>query len=281
MSGRRFCLLLLVVILVVLPSAAEDSGLVMLWPDKDNPTLKLTFGRFHNEGSYAGQMTLVSDVIVQNLSPKVMPQASLTVSLLDKDHVRIGQGLLVVSDLSPGESAKVLFRCQSVGVPATLSISGKNNGGTPTSLKTIPLQVVSEPAGASLKVDGKDQGLTPATVDLTVGNHTLELRKEGFALTTTPFDVAPDEAPGGSIKVTLGGLPNDVLVLRDGSSLSGDVLSMTIDSITIRVEGIDQKLDRNRVSKMFLVERIVSQPVPAVETPAKAIPTAKSQTQHQ
>lgn len=80
----------------------------------------------------------------------------------------------------------------------------------------------------------------------------------------------------GSIKVTLGGLPNDMLVLRDGSSLSGDVLSMTIDSITIRVDGTDQKLDRNRVSKMFLVERIVSQPVPAAEGP-KATPSAKSQ----
>lgn len=197
MSGRRFRLLLLVVLVLGVTCAAEESGLVMLWPDKDNATLKLTFGRFHNQGSYAGQMTLVSDVIVQNLSPKVMPHASLTVNLLDKDHVRIGHGLLVVTDLNPGELAKVQFQCESVGVPATLSISGKNVGGTPTSLKTISLQVISEPAGASLKVDGKDQGLTPATVYLTVGNHTLELQKEGYSLTTTPFDVAPDETTGG------------------------------------------------------------------------------------
>jgi hypothetical protein len=215
---------------------------------------------------------------VQNLSAKVMPQASLTVNLLDKEHVRIGHGLLVVSDLSPGESAKVQFQCESLGAPATLSIAGKNNGGTPTSLKTISLQVISEPASASLKVDGKDQGITPATVYLTAGNHTLELDKEGYAVTRTPLDIAPDEAPGGSIKVTLGGLSSDLVVLRDGSSLTGDILSMTIDSITIRVEGKDQKLERNRVSKMFLVERTVSQPAPNPQTPAKS---AISQAPHQ
>jgi hypothetical protein len=102
------------------------------------------------------------------------------VFLLDKDRVRIGNGLLVVNDLNPGESVKVLFQCDSVGAPATLSIGAKNNGGVPGSLKTVPLQVVSVPTGASLKVDGKEQGFTPTTVNLSVGNHNLELQKDGI-----------------------------------------------------------------------------------------------------
>ena len=256
MLRARICLLGLFLALTSLLFAKDDPGLVMLWPSQDNATLKLSFGRFRSVAAYEGKLTLVSDVVIENMSSKVMPQASFSVFLLDKDRVRIGNGLLVVNDLNPGESVKVLFQCESVGAPATLSIAAKNNGGMPTSLKTIPLQVISMPPGASLKVDGKEQGFTPATVSLSVGNHNLELQKDGFALTTTPVDVAADDLPNGSIKITLGGLPNDVVNLRDGSSLSGDLMSMDLDSIVIRVDGKDQKIDRNQVNKIFLVERI-------------------------
>jgi hypothetical protein len=279
MLARRFSLVVFIFFFAfTFARAADEPGVVMLWPDKANPTLKLSFGRFRNAGSYEGKITLVCDVIVQNLSSVEMPHASLTVSLLDKDHIRIGHGFLVVNDLNSGESAKVLFESESLGVPVTLSISGTNNGGIP-SAKLISMEVISEPAGATLKVDGKAFGLTPAKISVAVGTHTLELQKEGYALTTTPFDVAADEAPGGSIKVTLGGLPNDVVVLRDGSSLSGDVLSMTIDSITLSVDGKEQKLDRNLVSKMFLVERVVSKPTPPATKTAKQAMSVKSQTQ--
>jgi hypothetical protein len=169
-------------------------------------------------------------VIIENLSSKVMPQASFSVFLLDKDHVRIGNGLLVVNDLNPGESAKVLFQCDSVGAPVTLSIGAKNNAGVPTSFKTIPFQIISTPPGANLKVDGKEVGMTPTTVNLTIGNHNVELQKDGYGPTATPVDIAADDLPNGSIKITLAGLANDVVNLRDGSSLSGDVMSMDLDS---------------------------------------------------
>jgi hypothetical protein len=279
MLARRFSLVVFIFFFVLtVAHAADELGLVMLWPDKDHPTLKISFGRLRDAGSYEGQITIVSEVIVQNLSAAEMPHASLTVSLLDKDHIRIGHGLLVVNDLNPGESAKVLFQSQSVGIPVTISISGTNSGGIP-SAKLIPMEVISEPAGATLTIDGKSFGFTPAKISVAVGTHTLELQKEGYALTTTPLDVAADEAPGGSIKVTLGGLSSDVVVLRDGSNLTGDVIAMTIDSITLRVDGKEQKLDRNLVSKMFLVERIVNKPTPAATKTAKQGSLSKSQPQ--
>ena len=275
MLRARVCLLGLSLIVTSLLFAKEDPGIVMLWPGQDSPTLKLTFGRFRSVAAYEGKLTLVSDVVIENLSSKVMPQASFSVFLLDKDRVRIGNGLLVVNDLNAGESVKVLFQCDSVGAPVTLSIGAKNSGGVPTSLKTIPLQVISVPAGANLKVDGKEQGLTPTTVSLSVGNHNLELQKDGYGLTATPVDVAPDDLPNGSIKITLAGLANDIVNLRDGSSLSGDVMSMDLDSIVFRVDGKDQKIDRNQVSKLFLVERIVTH-VPASDAQTKAKPPATS-----
>jgi hypothetical protein len=236
--------------------------MVMLWPSQDKATLKLTFSQFRNLGGFEGKMTLISDVIVENLSSNVIPQASFTVSLLDKDRVRIGSGFLIVNDLNPGESAKVQFQCESVGPPVTLSIGAKNTGGVPTSFKAIPLQVISIPPGASLKVDGKDAGITPTTVNLTVGNHSLDLQKDGYGPTATPVDIAADDRPNGSIKITLAGLANDVVNLRDGSSLIGDVMSMNLDSVVIRVDGKDQKIDRNQVNKIFLVERILTHVAP-------------------
>jgi PEGA domain len=200
--------------------------------------------------------------------------------LLDKDKVRIGNGVLVVDDLNPGESARVQFQCTAVGVPVQLSISTRNVGGVPTSLKTIPLNVISVPAGASLKVDGKDEGLTPAKINVTAGAHQLELRKEGFAIATTPLDVAPDEAPGGSITITLGGLANDTIELRDGSILTGDVISMSLESVVVNVRGSEQTFDRNKIKKIFLIERTVTH-ITVPEAPAKANPpTTDSQTPH-
>jgi hypothetical protein len=140
---RSLAILLMFVSVV---SYAKKQEMVMLWP-QDNPTLKLTFGTFHEMGSYAGKMTLVSDVVVENLTTKIMPRSSFSVSLLDRKNVRIGNGLLIVDDLNPGQSAKVQFQCTSVGQPAVLSIAARNSGGVPTSTRLIPVTIISVPPG--------------------------------------------------------------------------------------------------------------------------------------
>jgi PEGA domain len=249
----------------------EPPPIVMLWPDQANPTLKLTFDKFTQLGAYNGQLSLESHVLVENMSGKRIPLASFTVYLMDKDKVRIGNGLLSVSDLDPGQLAKVAFQVRSLGIPATLSLVAHTDAeGVPTSLRTVPLKVTSVPPGASLKADGHDQGVTPVTVRLTVGNHTLGFSKEGYASGSTPVDIKPDEGPGGSISFELGGLSHDNLELRDGQVLQGDVLSMTMTSVVMRVDGKEQTYDRNQVKKIILVERIIMQDVPVTQTvPAK------------
>jgi hypothetical protein len=257
----------------------SDAGMVMFWPGQDNAVLKLTFSRFQNMGTYGGQMTLVSNVVVQNLSAKLIPKASLSVALLDKDRVRIGSGTLTVDDLDAGESAKLQFQCQSVGAPAILSISARNNGGVPASLKTVSMTVISVPAGANLKVDDKDEGVTPAKINVSAGTHQLVLIKEGFAVATTPLDVNPDEAPGGSITITLGGLTDDTIELRDGTIITADVMSMILEKIVIEVNGKQQTLDRNNVKKIFLVERIVTNTGPP-QAPTKKQSAGAASTPH-
>jgi hypothetical protein len=285
---RRVLIVLLpTLFLLTVAHAAKDkdndkdssgSGLVMFWPNQEAAVLKLTFGRFQNMGTYGGQMTLISNVVVQNVSVKLIPKASFTVALLDKDRVRIGKGDLIVDDLNAGESAKVQFQCESAGAPAVLSISARNNGGAPASLKTIPMTVISVPAGASLKVDDREEGLTPAKINVGIGTHQLELKKEGFAVATTPLEVAPDEAPGGSITITLGGLTDDTIELRDGSILTGEVVSMTLESIVVDIQGQQQKLERNKVKKIFLVERTVTTTTGGASPAAKKKAAASSST---
>jgi PEGA domain len=252
------------------PSKDQNAvAIVMFWPRQDNAILKLTFSRFRSLASYGGKTTLQSDVIVQNLSSKAIPKGSLTVSLLDKNRAEVGSGPLIVNNLSAGALAQVQFQCETVGAPVTLSLAARNNEGAPIAVKTIPMTVISVPAGASLKVDDEDKGLTPANINISAGTHQLTLAKEGFAVATTPLEVAPDEAPGGSITITLGGLSNDSLELRDGSTITGDVMSMTLEKIVLDVNGQRETLDRNRVKKIFLVERNLATTPGVSVAPAK------------
>jgi hypothetical protein len=133
--------------------------------------------------------------------------------------------------------------------------------------------VLSVPPGAKLKVDGQEVGMTPVMVRLTIGNHNLDLTKEGYAPGGTPLEVTPDELPGGSITIELGGLSRDTVELRDGTVLLGDVLSMSLTSVVVSVDGKEQALERNQVKKMMLVERqVTQQPIVIQPTPAQSRP---------
>jgi hypothetical protein len=254
----------LLLLLSVIPAAGKNEpAIAMVWPP-ENPALKLNFEKFRQQGSYAGQNTYLSDVTVENLTEKQIPRAFFTVYFLDKNKVRIGQGTLLVADLDAHQSAKMQFQFNSIGIPASLTLSAKKEMLGP---KTIPLRIVSVPAGALLKVDGAEAGNTPVMVRLTVGTHQLDLTKEGYAPGHTPVDVTSDELPGGSITVELGGMSRDTVELRDGTVLLGDVISMSMTDVVVRVDGKDQSYARNLIQKIMLVERAVQQQ-PAIVQPA-------------
>jgi hypothetical protein len=258
--------LLVMLVAVVFAKNKTQQTLVVQWPNDDKPTLKLTFGTFQQIGAYAGQLSFVSEVTVENMSGKSIPRASFTVYLLNKDKVRIGDGVLRISDLRPGEQAKIAFQFNSVGIPTSLTLNARNDAsGVPSSLKTVSLRVISTPPGANLKVDGKDAGVTPLMVNLTVGTHNLEFRKEGYANGNTPVEVTQDELPGGSITFELGGLSRDTIELRDGTIVLGDAISVSLTTVVVRVDGKDQTFSRNQVKKIMLVERELIQQAPATQ----------------
>lgn len=264
---RPLRLIALVLALFVATGHANNSpGIVMFWPNQDRPTIKVTFGAFRQVASYAGKLTLVADVMIENVSGQPIPRASFAVHLMDKDKVRIGNGVLVFDDLSAGEATKVLFQCDTVGVPSSIGLAANRDAqGIPNATKVVPLKIISVPAGAKLKVDGKDQGITPVLANLTVGTHALELSKDDFATATSSIDVRADEMEGGSITIELAGLSQDAIELRDGTVLVGDAVSLSLTELVFRVTGKDTKYDRNQIKKITLVERIVTQQSPIVQ----------------
>jgi hypothetical protein len=261
---KKPCILVLLVALFAAASSAKnETAITISWPS-DKPALKLNFEKFRQMSAYGGQNVFISDVTVQNLTDRQIPRASFNVYFMDKNKVRIGEGLLQVSDLEAGQSAKIQLQFNSVGVPASLTLSAKKDMLAPGA-KTIPLKIVSVPPGAKLKVDGQDAGMTPVIVRFTVGTHQLDMTKEGYAPGNTPLDVTSDELPGGSITVELGGLSRDTVELRDGTVVLGDVISMSMTEVVVRVEGKDQNINRNQVKKMMLVERVITEQPPVTQ----------------
>lgn len=124
MTKPRYIRTLIALSIVAFSTAlqAKNEAIVMTWP-ADKPALKLTFEKFRQMGIYAGQSSFVSDVTVQNLTDKQIPRASFNVYFLDKNKVRVGDGLLQVSELEAGQAAKIQFQFNSVGIPVSLSLS--------------------------------------------------------------------------------------------------------------------------------------------------------------
>ncbi len=241
-----WCVLLLAVHVPQLNSQVSPPVTVQ-WPDAVKPMLRLVFGGFARVGLVEGTGIYSSDVTAQNLSDQSMPRSIFTVNILDANGVKIGKARLQLDAIAPYRTAKSQVQFSAAGTPAKVSlIAGK----------TILLGVRSVPPGASFSVDGEDAGVTPKMYDFTIGSHTIEFHKEGYAPGSTQLDVGADELPGGSISLELGGLSQDTVELRDGTTITGDLISMTLRDAVFQSDGKVKTLDRNQIKKIFLVERV-------------------------
>lgn len=117
------------------------------------------------------------------------------------------------------------------------------------------MTVNSVPQGATLAVDGTEVGTTPKMVQLAGGKHSLEFSKDGFNPGKFPLEIGPDDVSGGRVSYELGASAHDTFELRDGTVLTGDLVSVSGMQITVRVAGTVQTLDRNKVKRILLIER--------------------------
>jgi hypothetical protein len=79
--------------------------------------------------------------------------------------------------------------------------------------------------------------------------------KEGLNPGQFPFATGPDDASGGSVSFELGAPGHDSSELGDGSVLTGDPVCVSGMESVIKVGGNDQRVNRNPVKRILLVER--------------------------
>jgi hypothetical protein len=130
---RRFKLdLLLLILLLAVRLAAKDQPVqTVVWPETGTPVIRFTFGKFKEIGAIGNQHTFMTDTSAENVWTKPISDANFTLYLFDKSKSRIGEALLTVSNVKPGETIKFGTTVVLSGPPASLSVEARYRSGLP------------------------------------------------------------------------------------------------------------------------------------------------------
>jgi hypothetical protein len=231
-------------------SAKDTPFQVITWPESGQSIVRFTFSKFKELGGMGKERTYVTDTIAENLSDKTIGNANFSLYIFDKNKARIGEGFINLSNVSGGQTVKFQVTLSASGSPASLSVSARS-----VASHSVSITINSVPQGAVFTVDGKEMGTTPKVVEVGIGKHTLEFRKEGFNSGKFPLEITSRDASGGSMSYELGSSTHDTIELRDGSVLSGDLVSVSGMQVTVRIGGNAQTYDRNQIKRILLTER--------------------------
>jgi hypothetical protein len=261
---KRTCTVLAVLFLVTMRAvAAEPQQQVVLWPNADHPVLRFTFSKFKDLGGSVGsQRPFATDTTAENLSDKLVSSEHFTLYVFDRKQIRIGEAWMEVSNLGPVQTVKFQTSMMVSGTPFTVQIVALS-----AAQKAITLTVNSVPQGALLKVDDVEAGTTPRLISIGPGKHRLLFSKDGFRAGVFPLEIGANDVSGGSVSYELGAAQFDTIELRDGTVLNGDLNSVEGMDVVVRVGGVLQRIDRNKVKRILLVESEAPEPssLPAVE----------------
>ena len=252
--SRRFGVLLMFLLLTFQALAKDkhkDTPLQSIdWPATGDPVLRFTFSQFKALPGMGSLHGYVMATTAQNLSARLIPSARFSVYLFDDKKVRVGEDVISVSNLGPGETVKFETTINASGLPASITL--REIAQTD---KVISITINSTPQGAMLKVDGVESGSTPRMIRVGAGRHTLTFTKEGFTAGNFPLEISRDDVSGGSVTYELGAAAFDSIELRDGSVLNGDLVSISGMDVEVRVGGNLQHIDRNKIKRVMLVQR--------------------------
>ena len=257
------CLSVLSLVMTASTLAKETTLQEINWPDTGTPVVHFAFGKFKALPGMGSLHGYVMDTTAVNLSQRRIQSARFKVYLFDKNKARIGEDTIALSNVGPGETVKFETTVTTSGNPASVSLEAITDAA-----KTVSMTVNSTPQGALLKVDGVVAGATPRMITVGVGKHLLNFSKDGFSAGNFPLEISRDDVSGGTVSYELGASAMDSIVLRDGSVLNGDLVSISGMDVEIRVGGSFQHVDRNKIKQVLLVER--QAPAPDVPPPASA-----------
>jgi hypothetical protein len=246
---RTLAAILLLVFTLPTFAAKETPFQTLDYPDNGKPVLRFTFSKFKTlVGGVGKEHTFLTDTTAENLSDKTLGSVNLLLYVFDKAHARIGDGSINLTNVGPHEIVKFEITLYASGTPASVSVAS-------AAPRTLSITINSVPQGAAVKLDGKDIGTTPKLAEVTLGKHTLIFSKEGYNTGQFPLEMGPRDTSGGSVSYELGTSNHDTLELRDGSVLSGDLLSIDATQIQIRIGGNIQTFDRNQIKRISLTQR--------------------------
>jgi hypothetical protein len=114
--------------------------------------------------------------------------------------------------------------------------------------------VNSVPQGAVLKVDGKEAGTKPKIVISRSASTRFNAAKGVSIPGSSPLEITSRDASGRSVSYELGSAAHDSIELRDGSILSGDLVSISGMQVQVRIGGNTQTFDRKQMKRILLTE---------------------------
>jgi len=228
--------------------AKDQPPQVVSWPDSGQTILRFTFSKFKDIGGIGKEHTYITDVTADNLSDKTIGGASFSLYVFDKSKARIGEGYINLSNVTASQTVKFQMTLSASGIPSSVAV-------VTSAPRSVSITVNSVPQGAVFKMDGREVGTTPKIIDVVIGKHMLEFEKEGFNSGKFPLEITSRDASGGSVSYELGTAAHDTIELRDGSVLSGDLVSLSGMQVQVRIGGNTQTFDRNQVKRILLTER--------------------------
>ena len=90
-----------------LPLFAKDVPLQTIdWPSTGTPVVRFTFGRFKSLPEMGNLHAYVMDTAAENLSQRRIPSARFNVYLFYKNKARVGQDVIAIQNVGPGEVVK-------------------------------------------------------------------------------------------------------------------------------------------------------------------------------
>lgn len=246
-------ILMIPMVLLWTVAGALAADTVLTWPPEGKDAiLRFTIGKLRQVNSASGQSDYLGEALAENLSTKSISSASFYLYLLDKNGKRVGEGYLEVTNLAGGQRAKIPVSVHAMGSFASMELQPQHlPSDEPMKVK---MSITSVPSGAGIKVDSQESGVTPQMLPMIPGKHVIEFSKEGYTTASTPVDVVANSLPG-SVEIELIPLALDTVVLRDGTVLVGDVVSMTAAAVSVNVKGKATKLDRSRVARIVLGQK--------------------------
>ena len=245
---KTFACVLVLAVAVSSLLAKDNVFQTVNWPESGQTVLRFSFSKFKDIGGMGKEHTYLTDTIAENVSDKTIGNANFSLYVFDKSNARIGEGYINLANVGPGQTVKFQITLSASGNPVSVAVSA-------SAPRSLSITVNSVPQGAVLKVDGKEVGTTPKIIEVAIGKHMLEFSKEGFNSGKFPLEMTSHDASGGSVSYELGSAADDTIELRDGSILSGDLISINGMQVQVRIGGNTQAFDRNQVKRILLTER--------------------------